>query len=107
MVRPSKRGKMGARSHFPDPSGTIRTTQQDRAPPSEDDPLKGWLVSKTIWKSQGNYPSHTHFPPTIVRSIGMLMSCVGSVLKGSRPRTTRSASFPGSIEPLTFSSYDA
>ena len=54
-----------------------------------------------------HYPSQTHFPPTIVRSIGMLMMLEGSSLNTSRPRTTRSASLPASIEPFRFSSYEA
>lgn len=51
--------------------------------------------------------SYTHFPPVIVRSIGMVISVDGSSLKGFRPNTTRSASLPASREPLLFSSKDA
>ena len=43
-----------------------------------------------------HYASKTHRPPTIVRSIGMLISEDGSSRNGSRPSTTRSASFPRS-----------
>src|SRR5258708_19816166 len=51
--------------------------------------------------------SHTHRPPTIVRSIGILMMLYGSSLNTSRPSTTRSANLPGSIDPLRFSSSEA
>src|SRR5258708_7604572 len=46
-------------------------------------------------------------PPSMVRSTGMVTRVEGFSRRGSRPRTTRSASFPGLIEPLLFSSYVA
>ena len=42
-------------------------------------------------------------PPTIVISIGMSLMLNGSTLVGSWPRTTRSASFPGVMEPFDVS----
>ena len=53
------------------------------------------------------YDSNVHSPPAMVRSIGIVISVCGSSRSGSRPNTTRSASFPGSIDPFSFSSYDA
>src|ERR1700722_1981608 len=52
----------------------------------------------------GGQFSQTQRPPTMVRSIGILMMLYGSSLKTSRPSTTRSANLPASIEPFTFSS---
>src|SRR5216683_7649775 len=46
-------------------------------------------------------------PPNMVRSTGTVTRLEGFSRRGSRPRTTRSASFPGLIEPLLFSSYVA
>src|SRR5713226_2669709 len=43
------------------------------------------------------YISNTHRPPAMVLSTGMLMIDIGSSRIGSRPSTTRSASFPASI----------
>src|SRR5215469_16876029 len=48
--------------------------------------------------------SYTHFPPTIVRSIGISTMLPGGSFHGSRPRTTRSAHLPIDIEPFSASS---
>jgi len=50
------------------------------------------------------YDSKTHLPPTMVRSIAILFRFIGSALNGSSARTMRSASLPGSSDPLVFSS---
>src|SRR6266851_8032862 len=54
-----------------------------------------------LWNS---YNSKVQRPPAMVRSTGMVTSVEGFSFKGSRPRTTRSASFPVSMEPFRFSS---
>jgi len=56
---------------------------------------------------KGGQASNFHSPPTIVRSIGIVTSDIGFSLSGSRPRTTKSANLPASIDPLSFSSNDA
>jgi hypothetical protein len=45
-----------------------------------------------------SYDSYTHFPPTIVLSMGVLMSANGSAVVGSWPSTTRTAILPSSID---------
>src|SRR6266852_3009268 len=67
-----------------------------------------WQVDPA--KRHGNalcQDSNDQRPPSMVRSTGMVTSVEGFSRKGSRPRTTRSASLPGLIEPLLFSSYVA
>src|SRR5262249_3584130 len=48
--------------------------------------------------------SYTHFPPTIVRSIGISTMLPGGSFHRSRPSTTRSAHLPIDIEPFSASS---
>jgi hypothetical protein len=47
-----------------------------------------------------SYDSYTHRPPAMVRSIGISINSIGSTRSGSRPSTTRSASFPAVILPF-------
>jgi hypothetical protein len=53
------------------------------------------------------YASNFHCPPTMVRSTGIVTSDAGGSFSGSRPNTTKSASLPASIDPLSFSSNEA
>lgn len=86
-----------------------RTSRSKRFSKSTKEKIQRSFGARSALKGErenkdANQLSHTHVPPTIVLSTGMLISSIGSTLNGSCPRTTRSASLPGSIEPLLFSS---
>src|SRR2546422_10037465 len=66
--------------------------------------LESWVERCDL---ENFYDSNVQRPPAMVRSMGILISVEGSSLNGSRPSTTRSASFPASMEPFRFSSYEA
>ena len=53
------------------------------------------------------YDCHTNFPSIIVAITCVSAISIGSMVKMSRSRTTRSANLPGVNDPLRFSSYEA
>ena len=63
-----------------------------------------WLALPLFAAFKKVHASNNQRPPTMVRSIGMVIKVDGFSRSGSRPRTTRSANFPASIDPLMFSS---